>query len=76
MAARDWSKLYKKYRGQWVALKNEEMTVIASGPTLREVMKETSRLGYSHPHVAKMPTDLLYDQEAYRAKGANCDAST
>jgi Family of unknown function (DUF5678) len=58
MAARDWSQLYKKYRGQWVALKDDEMTVIASGPTLREVIEKASRLGYLEPHVVKMPADL------------------
>jgi hypothetical protein len=58
MAARDWSQPYKKYRGQWVALQDDEMTVIASGPTLREVIKQAHQQGYSEPHVAKMPTDL------------------
>jgi hypothetical protein len=58
MAARDWRELYKKYRGQWVALKEDEMTVIASGPVLARVIKEASKLGYPEPHVAKMPTDL------------------
>ena len=58
MAARDWQELYKKYHGQWVALKEDEVTVIASGPVLRDVMKEARKQGYPEPHVAKMPTDL------------------
>jgi hypothetical protein len=59
MAARDWRKLYKQYRGQWVALKDDEMTVVASAPTLTEVLGKAAKLGYPDPpRVTKMPSDL------------------
>jgi Family of unknown function (DUF5678) len=58
MAARDWTKLYKQYQGQWVALGDDEQTVIAAASTLREVMKTATRLGYASPHVVKLPHDL------------------
>ena len=58
MAVRDWSNLYKQYKGQWVALGEDEQTVVAAAPTLREVMAAATRLGYATPHVVKMPSDL------------------
>jgi uncharacterized protein DUF5678 len=32
----DWSHLYKNYRGKWVALADDEVTVLASGETAKE----------------------------------------
>ncbi len=58
MPARDWSKLYKQYRGQWVALNDDGVSVIASAPTLPELLQKAAKLGHAEPHVAKMPTDL------------------
>ncbi len=59
MAARDWRKLYQQYRGQWVALKEDEITVIASGSTLKGVLAEAAKLSYPDPpRVTKMPSDL------------------
>ena len=59
MAARDWQELYKKYRGQWVALEADEMTVIASAPTMRAVLKAAAERGHPNPpRVTKMPADL------------------
>lgn len=58
MPARDWSNLYKQYKGQWVALGDDAQTVIAAASNLREVMKAAGRLGYASPHVVKMPNDL------------------
>ncbi len=34
MVATDWTKIYKNYQGLWVALKDDEETVIASGKSL------------------------------------------
>lgn len=58
MPARDWSKLYEKYKGLWVALKEDELTVVASGSDLDAVVQTAIRKGYPVPHVAKMPSDL------------------
>jgi hypothetical protein len=32
----DWSHLYKNYRGKWVALADDEVTVLASGESAKE----------------------------------------
>ena len=34
--AKDWTHLFDKYRGKWVALAGDETTVIASGETAKE----------------------------------------
>ncbi|HUD11235.1 MAG TPA: DUF5678 domain-containing protein [Candidatus Saccharimonadia bacterium] len=59
MAARDWSKLYQKYRGQWVALKDDHMTAIVSGDSRADVKAKAAQLGYTKPFVVKMPDDLM-----------------
>ena len=35
--AKDWTHLFEQYRGQWVALADDEKTVLASGATAKEV---------------------------------------
>ena len=32
----DWTHLFEKYRGKWVALADDEVTVLGSGETARE----------------------------------------
>ena len=34
--AKDWTHLFEKYRGKWVALADDETTVVASGATAKE----------------------------------------
>jgi hypothetical protein len=58
MAARDWSTLYQKYRGQWVALKDDHITPVASGTSRADVKAKAAELGYERPFVVKMPSDL------------------
>jgi hypothetical protein len=58
MPAKDWRKLYEQHKGQWVALQDDEVTVIAAAPTLAEARAKAARLGFSRPVMAKMPKDL------------------
>jgi hypothetical protein len=58
MAARDWSKLYRQHRGQWVALADDRMTAVAHGGSRREVKEAAVKLGHSHPLVLKFPDEL------------------
>ena len=55
----DWSKIYKKYRGLWVALKDDEKTVIASGKTAKEAWDKAQGKGYTKPILTRMPDRLL-----------------
>ena len=55
----DWTKIYKKYRGLWVALKRDDITVVASGKTLREAAEKAKEKGCTEPIMHKVPTELI-----------------
>lgn len=56
--AKDWTDIYKKYKGKWVALGKDEETVLASGKTLEEVLVKATKKGFSDPIVTRMPKNL------------------
>jgi Family of unknown function (DUF5678) len=60
MAARDWSQLYKKHRGQWVALEDDQHTVIVAGDDLKQVRQAAISKGHSDPIFTRVPTRLMY----------------
>ena len=45
----DWTRLFQEYRGQWVALMEDEQTVVGSGKTLREALDNADRNGHAQP---------------------------
>ncbi len=51
----DWTPIYKKYKGLWVALKDDEKTVITSGSNAGTVFKEAIQKGYKKPIMMKVP---------------------
>lgn len=59
MKAIDWTKIYKKYKGQWVAMADDEITVIASGYNPQEVLKKSAERGYIHPILNRIPTEII-----------------
>ncbi|MDP3987912.1 MAG: DUF5678 domain-containing protein [Candidatus Levybacteria bacterium] len=59
MKAIDWSSIYKKYKGLWVGLKDDEKTVIATGKTVKEVMEKAQKKGFKYPILFRMPTKIL-----------------
>ena len=57
----DWAKIYQKYRGLWIALKDDEKEVIASGKSIDEVMNKSKIKGYKLPILHRVPTkDAAY----------------
>jgi hypothetical protein len=58
--AKDWQHIYRTYKGQWVALKKDEETVIASGPSLKEAAERAKELGYRRPILMRVPETLTY----------------
>ena len=42
---KDWTHLFENYRGKWVVLEKDEVTVRASGSTAREAYDAANRLG-------------------------------
>lgn len=55
----DWTNICKIYKGLWVGLKEDKKTVIASGKTVKEVMKKTEKRGYVKPLLFRVPTKIL-----------------
>jgi len=56
----DWTHIYKKYKGLWVALKDDEVTVISSGKTLDDTSKKAKNKGFDNPIFFKVPMKLTY----------------
>ncbi len=55
----DWTKIYKKYKGLWVALKDDEKTVVASGKTVQEAGSKAQEQGYKEPTMFRVPTKIM-----------------
>lgn len=54
----DWTKIYKKYKGLWVALKDDQKTVIAYGNTVKEAMGKAKKKGFEAPILFHMPSKI------------------
>ncbi len=60
MKALDMQKVYKDYKGKWVALEGPNSNkVVASGKDLRKVFEEARRKGIDIPTVAQIPKKLI-----------------
>jgi len=59
MKAINWENIREKYKGQWVALEDDEVTVVASGRSVREVLEKAKGEGHTEPIVAFMPRELV-----------------
>ena len=55
--AKDWTKIQKKYKGLWVALEQNEATVISAHKTAR-VAFEAAKKKYKNTNLVRMPEDL------------------
>lgn len=55
----DWTRIYKKYKGLWVALKDDEKTVVASGKTAKEAWDKAQKKGIDRPILTRMPPKLV-----------------
>ncbi len=55
----DWTTIYKKYRGLWVALEDDEKTVIAAGKTAKEAWEKARGKGHAKPILTRMPERLV-----------------
>lgn len=55
----NWTKIYKEYKGKWIALKADEKTVIASGLRAAAVYKRAMNSGYKNPILSYVPVKLV-----------------
>lgn len=60
MAIIDLTKIFLKYPGQWVALKQDEKTVIASSKNAKKAYKAAILKGVKRPVLLKVPTHSTY----------------
>ncbi len=54
----DWTNIFKQYKGLWVALKEDEETVVGSGQTAKEALEAAQKHGYDRPILTHMPEKL------------------
>ena len=55
---KDWTKLYKKYKGLWVALAKDETTVLAADKSARKAWVLAKEAGNVNPILTRVPEDL------------------
>lgn len=54
----DWTKIYKKYKGLWVALADDETTVVGYGKTLKEAVSVAQKKKKNNPIVMRVPENM------------------
>lgn len=59
MTAINWTSIYKRYKGLWVALAQDEKTVLATAKTAKEAFSKAKKNGYQKPILTKMPQKLV-----------------
>ena len=55
----DLTKLFQKFPGQWVALADDEKTVLAFSRSAKKSFKEAQKKGYQTPILFKVPKRSL-----------------
>ena len=55
----DWSTIFKKYKGLWVAFAEDERTVVGSGKSAKSALAAAARRGVDRPVLMKMPLKLV-----------------
>ena len=55
---KDWSLLFANYRGQWVALADDEVTVVAAAPTAKGALTASASKGTPAPILYRVPDTL------------------
>jgi len=56
--AKDWTNIYKKYKGLWVALADDEETVLGVGKTVKEALLQARKKSGKTPFLTRMPETL------------------
>jgi hypothetical protein len=56
--SKDWSHLFANYRGQWVALADDEVTVLAAAATAKDALAASAAKGASEPILYRVPDTL------------------
>lgn len=54
----DWSDVWAQFKGKWVALGDDEVTVLGSGDTAKDAWQQARDHGHRNPILAHMPKTL------------------
>ena len=57
--SKDWTKIYNKYKGLWVALADDEITVLGHGKSAKEAILNAKRNGHDNPILTRMPEKIV-----------------
>lgn len=57
--SKDWTQLYKKYKGLWVALADDEVTVLGAGKTVREAVEQARKKTDKTPFITRVPQKMV-----------------
>lgn len=55
----DWKPIFRKYPGKWVALKEDEETVISVANTAKEAFTKAKKSGVRIPILLKVPIESI-----------------
>ena len=55
---KDFTPIYKKYKGKWVAMDKTFTKVVVSGKTSSTVYQKAKKMGYKVPNIFKVPSNL------------------
>jgi hypothetical protein len=55
----DWTHIHRKFKGFWVALDDDEKTVLGSGKTAKEALNKAQEKGHEAPILTHMPSTLI-----------------
>lgn len=55
----DWTKVYKKYAGFWVALDKGEKIIVAYDKVAKKAFEKAQKKGIKIPILFKVPTEVV-----------------
>lgn len=55
---KDFTPIYKRYKGRWVAMDDGFAKVVVSGQTSSTVYQKAKKKGYKIPNVFRVPSNL------------------
>lgn len=57
--AKDWTKLVKAYKGKWVALAEDETTVLGAGKTVQAALLAAKKKSPKMPFLTHVPDRIV-----------------
>ena len=51
----NWEKIFNKYKGKWVALLEDQITVVGSGKTAKQALTEAEANGHKKTFLTRIP---------------------